>query len=74
MFLDVYYAVKFFLLLNRKANRVHDEKYGYRDRWEPLSVDPARIGVYEPPKARKTLVDREKDTTERAVDVVSGDA
>ena len=60
MFLDVYYAVKFFLLLNRKANRVHDEKYGYRDRWEPLSVDPARIGVYEPPKARKTLVDRER--------------
>ena len=50
-FWDLYFAVKFFLLLISRPTVQEKENYAYRDRWEKLNISRENVGNYTHQKA-----------------------
>ncbi len=53
-FWDLYYFIKFGVMLFGKTKELEPENYAYQDKWLPLSIGMNAVGEYTPPKARKS--------------------
>lgn len=51
-FWDAYFSIKFLFMLKTAPQDAESENYAYRDRWEPLNIDPKKITERKYPVVR----------------------
>ncbi len=63
LFWDIYFFVRFWLMLNRSPVVPGNERYAYRNLWDPLTVNPATLREYEVPVVRRKSSDQQRSHT-----------